>query len=386
MGDDARRFVDWLAVAGQSWWLMLPVGPPDRHRSPYKARSAFATWDGLLADPDAPVSGREADAFRRRHAFWIDGWERFGGSVEDQVRFDREWGALRTYAAQRGVRLIGDVPIYVADGGADVAAWPEIFQPGFVAGAPPDSFSADGQHWGNPLYDWPALQRRGYRWWTERFRRVFDLFDVVRVDHFRGFVAYWAIPEHDQRPVNGAWRRGPGAAPFRAAERALGRLPLIAEDLGVITDPVVRLRRELGYPGMVVTQFAFEEDPASPHRFANHERESVAFTGTHDHAPLAGWWAHADEETRSRALAAMAAAGVPADDDPVWRLIDLTMTSPAGLAIVQAQDILGLGDEARMNMPGVEGGPNWRWRLEGGQLDGALAARLRAATERTGRG
>src|SRR5215203_4392487 len=197
LGPSAYRFDDWLAAAGQSWWQTLPLGPPDRRGSPYKASSAFAAWRGLLADPAAPVSADEADAFRARHASWIGDWEAFAGrrAVADQVRFEREWSALRRHAADRGVRLIGDVPIYVAPAGADHRAHPELFQDGAVAGAPPDLFTDKGQLWGNPLYDWPALRRRRYRWWTERMRRTFELFDMARIDHFRGFVAYWAVPE-----------------------------------------------------------------------------------------------------------------------------------------------------------------------------------------------
>ncbi|MDX6700753.1 MAG: 4-alpha-glucanotransferase, partial [Baekduia sp.] len=171
LGPEARRFVDWLAAAGQSWWQMLPLGPPDRYGSPYKASSAFAAWHGFLEDPGAEVAPEELDAFRERHAFWAPSLP--ARMLPDQVRFAREWTALRTYARERGVGLIGDVPIYVAPGSYDQKAWPELFLDGIVAGVPPDAFTAAGQRWGNPIYDWPALQRRGYRWWVERFRRVF---------------------------------------------------------------------------------------------------------------------------------------------------------------------------------------------------------------------
>jgi len=196
LGAGARRFVDWLAAAGQSWWQMLPVGPPDAYRSPYSSSSAFAGWSGLLEHPEAGVGAGEIQAFLARHAYWIAGWTSFAGAgaIADQVRFEREWRKLRAYAAARGVRLIGDVPIYVADRSADAAAWPGIFARGEVAGVPADAFSPHGQRWGNPLYDWPALRRTGYRWWIERFRRALELFDVVRIDHFRGFAAYWAVP------------------------------------------------------------------------------------------------------------------------------------------------------------------------------------------------
>src|SRR5919198_1829396 len=237
LGPEAHAFVDWLAEAGQTWWQMLPLGPPDEHGSPYKSASAFAAWRGLLAEPDAPVSASEGAEFRRRHAAWIGDWEAFAGdgAVDDQVRFEREWAALRSHAAARGVRLLGDVPIYVAPGSADHLAHPELFLHGLVAGAPPDAFTDLGQHWGNPLYDWPALRRRRYRWWVERLRRNLELYDATRVDHFRGFVAAWAIPDEAPTAAHGHWRRGPGRAVFDAIHRALGTLPLVAENLGVIT-------------------------------------------------------------------------------------------------------------------------------------------------------
>jgi 4-alpha-glucanotransferase len=384
LDDDAYAFVDWLAAAGQSWWQMLPLGPPDRYGSPYKARSAFAAWPGLLADPDAPVSGDEADAFRERESYWIEGWIEHGGrgALEDQVRFDREWAALRAYAADRGVRLVGDVPIYVAPGGADHRTWPELFRPGLQAGVPPDAFTAKGQLWGNPVFDWPALRRRRYRWWVERLGRTFAMVDMTRIDHFRGFVAYWAVPEGARDAVGGRWVRGPGAALFRAAERELGELDVIAEDLGVITEPVERLRRSLGFPGMVVLQFGFD-DPGSTHHPDNHEEHSVVYTGTHDHDTANGWWQSLPDAARARAHEAFVRAGVEADD-PWWSLIRLAHASPAAMAMVQLQDVLGLGSEARMNVPGTATG-SWRWKLEPGALTEELAARLRASTEEAGR-
>lgn len=387
LGDDALRFVDWLAAAGQSWWQMLPLGPPDRARSPYKARSAFAAWRGLLADPAAPVCDDEIDAFRARESFWIEGWEAAAGgrrAVADQVRFDREWSALRRYARERGIGLIGDLPIYVASGSADHRAWPELFRGGEVAGAPPDALSDSGQLWGNPLYDWPALQRRGYRWWTERLRRTFALFDVTRIDHFRGFVAYWAVPEDATDARGGRWRRGPGRALFDAASAQLGALPVIAEDLGVITEPVTRLRRSLGFPGMVVMQFGFDpDDPHGPHRMENHEHDSVVYTGTHDNDTLRGWWSSLQPAARDAATSQVAAAGVE-EPEPWWSIIRLAYSSPARLAMIQAQDVLGSGSEARMNIPGRATG-SWRWQMAPGALTAEHARRLRAAAEEAGR-
>jgi 4-alpha-glucanotransferase len=195
LDEHAYRFVDWLASAGQRWWQVLPLGPPDSTGSPYASPSAFAGSPQLLADPEAPVSAAELDAFRTRHAYWLDDWVAYGGSADDQVRFEREWQTLRRYAAKRRVRIFGDMPIYVAPGGADHVAHPGLFQRGVVAGVPPDAFSRTGQLWGSPLYDWPAMRKDGYRWWTERFRRAFTLADLMRIDHFRGFVAYWAVPQ-----------------------------------------------------------------------------------------------------------------------------------------------------------------------------------------------
>jgi 4-alpha-glucanotransferase len=387
LGRDAYRFVDWLASAGQTWWQMLPLGPPDRYRSPYKARSAFAGWPGLLENPRAPVSRSEELDFRERESYWIGDWERFAGrgSVADQVRFAREWGALRSHAASAGVRLYGDLPIYVAPGSADHRAHPEIFRAGFVAGTPPDLYTDRGQLWGNPLYDWPALRRRRYRWWVERFRRSFSLFDLTRIDHFRGFVSYWTVRAGARDARGGRWSRGPGRAPFNAAGRALGSpLPLVAEDLGVITPAVERLRDSLGLPGMVVLQFGFEPDePESVHRFAHHVEHRIVYTGTHDHDTVRGWYESLDPSRLALVRAELDAQGI-VERQPWWALIRLAFASPARVAMVQAQDVLGLGSSARMNTPGSSGSA-WRWQLRRGALTASLASRLRSVTDEAGR-
>ncbi len=386
LGADAYKFVDWLHRAGQSWWQVLPLGPPDRYHSPYKARSAFAAWPGLLADPRARVCAAERLSFRERNAYWISDWERFAGrgAIDDQVRFEREWGALRRYARERGVRLFGDVAIYVAPGSADHRAHPELFQSGVVAGAPPDAYAKSGQLWGNPLYDWPALRRRRYRWWADRLRRTLDLFDLIRIDHFRGLVAYWAVPAGARTAAGGAWKRGPGRALFRALHEQLGTVPLVAEDLGVITPAVETLRDELGLPGMIVIQFGFGgEDPASPHRLANHRENRIVYTGTHDNDTARGWYESLAPEVRAEVDAALAAAGLR-ERRPWWSLIRYAFASPARIAMVQAQDVLGLGSVARMNLPG-RAAASWRWRLRGNELTPALARRLRSVTEEAGR-
>lgn len=385
LGDEAYRFADWLAEAGQSWWQLLPLGPPDRFRSPYKSKSAFAAWSGLLADPAAGVPEEAAQRFREREAYWIGDWERFGGrgAIADQVRFEQEWRLLREYCAERKIRLLGDIAIYVAPGSADHRAHPELFQTGFVAGAPPDTFTEDGQLWGNPLYDWPALRRRNYRWWVERIRRTLELFDVARIDHFRGFVAYWAVPGDARTAIAGRWKRGPGRALFDRLQDEFG-LPFVAEDLGVITPPVERLRDELGLPGMLVLQFGFDpDDPGSPHRFENHPENRFVYTGTHDHDTARGWYEGLDPSARGFVDEELASHGIT-EREPWWGLIGLMLASPARVAVMQAQDILGLGSEARMNDPGRPGA-NWRWQLEPGQLTPTLARRLRGLTEATGR-
>jgi 4-alpha-glucanotransferase len=359
---EAYAFVDWLADAGQSWWQMLPLGPPDDVGSPYASSSAFAAWDGFLADPDARVAAREVDRFRRENAYWIRDWESAGGSASDQVRFDREWTALRTYALARGVRLIGDIPIYVAQGSVDHLSRPELFLEGVVAGAPPDKLGQLGQHWGNPLFDWDELARQGYRWWIERLRRTLALFDLTRIDHFRGFAAFWAIPEAEPDARRGQWLSGPGEAVFRAAEAELGPLPVIAEDLGLITPDVERLRDALGFPGMVVVLWAFQGPRKNPHRFANHREHQVIYSTTHDTDTLRGHFPERD----------------------AWELIEVTLSSRAALSMLPAQDVLGLGSEARMNTPGERYG-NWSWQLEPGELTPAHADRLRALTEASGR-
>jgi 4-alpha-glucanotransferase len=383
LGAPALHFVDWLAAAGQSWWQVLPLGPPNRQRSPYKSASAFAAWRGLLADPGAPVSAAERASFRSRHAFWIDDWSAFAGgtrALNDQVRFEREWSELRSYAAARGVRMIGDVPIYVAAGSADHVRWPSLFRDDVVAGVPPDAFTSRGQLWGNPIYDWSALRRQRYRWWVERLRRTVSLFDLARIDHFRGFAAYWAVQRGARDASGGRWIRGPGRAVFDAARASLRRLPLIAEDLGVITPAVTRLRESLGLPGMAVLQFGFDlEHPESVHNAENIRADRVLYTGTHDNDTLRGWLSTLDPQR----AAAVRAAGI-GGREPWWSLMELALGSRARLCMLQAQDVLGLGSEARMNMPGRAGG-QWRWRLASGQLTAAHARRLRQLTAGAGR-
>jgi len=271
----------------------------------------------------------------------------------------------------------------VSHDSADAWAQPELFQFDTVSGVPPDYFSATGQLWGNPLYRWDRLAKDGYRWWIERMRAALGLFDMVRMDHFRGFQAFWEVPASETTAIRGQWVKGPGAELFRSLVAALGRLPLVAENLGVITPEVEAIREEFGFPGMAILQFAFGKDPQGPSfRPHNYPRNLVAYTGTHDNDTVMGWWQSAggdstrtpqDVETeKAQARAYLATDGREMN----WTMIRALMASVADTVLFPAQDVLGLGSVARMNIPSVASG-NWRWRLESGALTAELAGRLR---------
>jgi 4-alpha-glucanotransferase len=281
-----------------------------------------------------------------------------------QFLFYRQWADLKRYANERGIRLIGDLPIFVSSDSADVWANPENFlldqhrQPTVVAGVPPDCFAATGQLWGNPLYDWKALKQSGYRWWLDRLAAALEQVDKVRLDHFRGFEAYWEVPAKDTTAMNGKWVPGPGADFFDAAVKRFGELPLIAEDLGLITPPVHALRLQFGWPGMRVLQFAFGgavEDRFLPHFY---DRNTVAYTGTHDNDCTMGWYAHLTDAERNFFHRYTGSNG----EEPSWDLLRVAWSSVADLAIAPLQDVLELGSEARMNYPGQPAG-NWDWRV-----------------------
>jgi 4-alpha-glucanotransferase len=304
-----------------------------------------------------------------------------------QFLFFRQWGELRGYAHSRGVRLIGDIPIFVSSDSADVWAHPGLFQldahrrPRVVAGVPPDYFSATGQLWGNPLYDWDALKRTGYAWWIERMLATLAQVDLVRLDHFRGFEAYWEIPAGMPTAQIGRWVEGPGADFLEALRDALGGLPLIAEDLGVITPEVEALRDRFGLPGMRILQFAFggaAEDRFLPH---NYERNTVVYTGTHDNDTTRGWFARLS----TREAAFLRRYAPYAETDVAWELIRLAWGSVADTAVAPLQDVLSLGTEARMNLPGRPSG-NWGWRFTAGMLTDAVLGRLADLTEVYSRG
>ena len=467
LGVEARRFVDFLADAGQSWWQMLPVGPAGYGGSPYSAQSGFAgnpmlvsldrlIEDGLLPARD-PVLPREQqlrtafaaflrkdgdpdfEVFRAESRGWLEDfalyralkrahgdvqWTCWPAPLRDrdpaalaearttfaneiayvrfvEWRFWRDFAALRAHAHDRGVALIGDIPIFTAHDSADVWQHRELFtldpttgEPSLVAGVPPDYFSETGQRWGNPLYRWDRMRERGFAWWIDRFRAMLAAFDAVRIDHFIGFCRYWEIPGHETTAINGQWREGPGTAFFDAVRAALGELPLIAEDLGAVTADVTALRDRYQLPGIKVLQFAFSSDSATsdflPHNYA---RGAVVYTGTHDNDTTAGWFfdpggpMRSPEETEKERRRVLRYLGLPADHDGRdihWHMIRLALGSVANVAIVPVQDLLGLGSDARMNRPGTDRG-NWRFRLPPGALTADLAARLRELTATYGR-
>lgn len=379
LGAEAYRFIDWLAAAGQRWWQVLPLGPPDRSGSPYAGLSAFAGNPGLLSRPDAKVSTTELEEFVGNQRYWIGGWTHVGGrgALEDQVRFEREWSRLRHHAAERGIRILGDIPFYVARGGVDHVEHPMFFKEDQSAGVPPDDWSSTGQLWSSPVYNWNAMALDGFHWWIERFRRLYELVDAVRVDHFRGFVAYWSIPNDSVSAEFGTWRRGPGFKLFDAVHRALGVTPLVAENLGLITPAVEHLRQCLGIPGTIVLQFQFSESLMNrpPRQVSGN---NVIYTGTHDNDTSCGWWRHASEQERANVDRMLAAAGI-IEAEPHWKLIRLALRHPADLCIIPAQDLLGLGSSARMNHPGRAKG-NWRWQLSRGMLTVDLARRIKEET------
>jgi len=317
-----------------------------------------------------------------------------------QFWFYEQWQALKAYANERGIQIIGDVPIFVAGDSADVWANRDLFhldargRPTLVSGVPPDYFSETGQRWGNPLYRWDVMAERQYGWWIERVRAILQTVDIVRIDHFRGFVGYWEIPASEPTAVRGRWMPGPGAALFEAIQGALGELPIIAEDLGVITPEVIELRERFGFPGMKILQFAFDEDalrasfgehtsaqeaaetwrnPFLPH---NYTRNFVVYTGTHDNDTAMGWFENATPTQRQKALDYLDCE--PADLN--WTLIRAVLSSVADMAIVPLQDVLGLGSEARMNLPSTVG-TNWKWRYAPGALTDQAANRLAALVE-----
>jgi 4-alpha-glucanotransferase len=347
-------------------------------RAKYRG-APFQEWPGGLAlrEPAALAQARResADAMQQF---------RFG-----QFILLRHWQILKDYANQRGVRLLGDLPIFVSGDSSDVWANPELFlldgqaKPRVIAGVPPDYFSAQGQLWGNPLYDWEALKQTGYRWWIDRFQARLEYLDAIRIDHFRGFEAAWHVPAGATTAAAGRWVPGPGADFFEKVRQSLGGLPLLAEDLGDITPAVTALRDQFQLPGMRVLQFAFNGDPHNPHLPQHCVHNAVIYTGTHDNDTTRGWYDTLPEAERRHFWNHLRRSSGECHE-AAWELIRLAWSSAAALAVAPLQDLLGLGSASRMNVPGRADG-QWRWRCPDDALNDSVWQRLRELTRTTGR-
>jgi len=395
--EGAHRFIETLRGLGVDVWQMLPVHPPDPHGSPYASPSAFAGWSALIDPAREPVTEDDVNTFLANEGDWAVDVARFtvlkhhhDGApwtawpaplrdrlpeamarldadhapaihdvLRDQAQFNRDWMRMREAATARGIQLFGDIPFFVAHDSADVWAAPERFlldasgEPTVVSGVPPDYFSEDGQRWGTPLYNWTAHSAEGFAWWRRRMERMFALFDLVRIDHFRAVDSAWAIPADRPTARDGAWTSGPGDALLDAIQSPEGK-HLVAEDLGIIPARVLELRDRHGLPGMAVLHFA-DGSPTNPHRPEHHTEHTVVYTGTHDNDTTVGW-----------------------GQRPLNDVLDDALSSPACLAVVPLQDVFGFGSEARMNTPGTVDG-NWGWRFAWDDLNRPEVAHFRAA-------
>ena len=388
---EGHRFVDWLKENGFSFWQMLPLTPPDKYRSPYASPSAFAGWSDLAdSEQNFPME---------QDAYWLKDWALFcaikenqGGKpwyawpeplknrkpealaefdpllkpyILQQQAFAAEWDALRTHANNNSIRMIGDVPIFIAHDSADVWAHRELFQldedgyPTYIAGVPPDYFSETGQVWETVLYNWEAHEQDNWRWWEERMKRMFRMYDIVRIDHFRGFHSNWAIPYPEEVATNGHWQKGPGDKLFDHLMTLVASPDqIIAEDLGIIPEEVIEFRRRHMLRGMSVLQFGFSDDiNTNPHHPNNIREDQIVYTGTHDNNTAEGWFGSAsdDEQEQVRSLALEG-------ETTSQTLIRLAQSTDSPISIIPLQDYLGLGEDARMNVPGQKG-KNWGWKF-----------------------
>lgn len=464
MGNEARKFVDFLSESGQEYWQILPIGPTGFGDSPYQSYSAYAgnpllidletlIDEGLISADDhdlnviektghfesygklgsfkqilfkkafakfsSEASEKQREAFEnfcRKNSFWLDDyalftalkayfkdvmwteWEndirlRKPDAVKKysqllakdvncvkfiQYKFFEQYYALKKYANSKGIKIYGDMPIYVSMDSSDIWASPKLFMldkdrhPVKVAGCPPDDFSPTGQLWGNPLYDWEYMEKTHYKWWIARVKYSCRLFDLTRIDHFRGFESFYAIPYGNETAEIGEWLPGPSMKLFRAIKEELGNVALVAEDLGFLTADVRKMLKESGFPGMNVLEFAFggENSNYLPH---NHVRNSVTYIGTHDNDTAVGWYTSSDKKTRKNAKKYMS---LRKKEGINWGMIRTAYASVSDLVIIQMQDLLGLGSEARMNVPSTIGGGNWSWRLKGDELNKRLSERV----------
>ena len=399
MGKAAYRFIDFLARSGQSWWQMLPVESTGYGNSPYYCLDAFESntlfidldmlaEEGLLKRSDIRKIDWGSDPSRVDYEKVIAGrQELFKDLSKEQLQeiFRKQWSAMKEYAHSKGIGLIGDIPIYVPAESKDVKENPGEFLldengvPTVVAGVPPDDFSEDGQLWGNALYNWEAMKKNGYNWWIRRIGRASSLFDMVRIDHFRGFAQYWAVPYGETTAKAGHWEPGPGIDFVRTITSWFSDTLFIAEDLGVITQDVGTMLKDSGLPGMKVLEFAFDPTWDSEHLPHNHTENCVCYIGTHDNCTIKEWVKH---DAPKRCLDyAKQYLHITDDEGFVWGFIRGGMASPAKLFVAQMQDYLELGAEGRINRPGTVGG-NWEWRMTEEQLKEAPVKRIKEITAR----
>jgi 4-alpha-glucanotransferase len=425
LGHGGRAFIDWLAEAGFSVWQILPVGPVGEDLSPYWVRSDQAGNPAFLDAAELPAADAPIEAeFQAASATWLADYAlfealtgKFGGAPfwswpaplrervpaalarargelaaeirrieHEQYAFHLQWKRRREHARARGVRLFGDLPFYVGPSSVETWVHREWFQltatgePAAVGGVPPDYFSVTGQMWGNPVYDWQALRRADFTWWLARVRASLARLDLLRLDHFRGLAAYWAIPAGAADARGGAWLSTPGEQLLRRLLDEFADLPLVAEDLGVITDDVLALKNGFGLPGMRVLQFGFDGAAGNAHVPYLHERNNVVYTGTHDNDTTLGWYRSLDAESAARVDFYL---GSRPEEMP-GALVHAAFASVGRLAVIPAQDLLGLDSGARMNTPGTACG-NWSWRLPPGALSAQLAAHCRHLNDTFGR-
>ncbi|MBO5372384.1 MAG: 4-alpha-glucanotransferase [Lachnospiraceae bacterium] len=469
MGKEARKFVDFLVKAGQTYWQILPVCPTSYGDSPYQSFSSLAgnpyfidleilckeklltekecksySWGRKKTEIDYGIlyenrydllkkayvrfiakKPKDFEAFCEEEKSWLEDYAVFmalkdanGGAAwskwADELRFRerevmekvyskyakeidfykmlqylfyKQWWSLKAYANKKGIQIIGDVPIYVAGDSADVWANPKQFyldedlNPIEVAGCPPDAFSDDGQLWGNPLFRWDVMKKDGYNWWTNRVRTMSKLYDVVRIDHFRGFDSYYAIPAKDTTARNGVWKEGPGMDLFRTMEKKLGKLNIIVEDLGFLTPSILKLVKDSGFPGMKLIQFAFDTRDDSDYLPHNYEKHCVVYTGTHDNDTILGWMKTAPRESVNFAKKYF---NLTKEEGYNWGMMRGAWASVSDLAIVPMQDIIGLDSKARMNTPSTLG-CNWKWRAKEEEITIQLAQKVRKYMKMYGR-
>ncbi|MBO3460855.1 4-alpha-glucanotransferase [Aetokthonos hydrillicola Thurmond2011] len=360
----------------KAYWLddfALFMALKDTHES-----TSWSTWEPELVKriPEALEKAKEQLAHEIAYHKFI------------QYEFFRQWSQLKNYANMSGIHIVGDIPIYVAHDSADVWSNPDIFcldeetgEPALMAGVPPDYFSATGQLWGNPVYNWEELQKQDFKWWIGRFEAMLDYIDVIRIDHFRGFETYWAVKKGEQTAINGEWIKAPGEQLFEAIKSKLGKLPVMAEDLGEITPDVIALRDKFEFPGMKILQFAFGSDPGNPFLPFNYERNFIVYTGTHDNDTSVGWFNKASDYEKENLLLYL---GCVSPEGIHWDFIRLALSSVANQAIIPLQDLLGLDTEARMNFPSKADG-NWGWSYQANALTKELSDRLKTLTALYGR-